>query len=71
MLLREPLSDRSRHDHGDGTVAWSSCETCERAATLAGRIQQGLRDVQAMEIEVGETAAAYLAYGLLRHGWDQ
>jgi hypothetical protein len=71
MLLTVPSSDRSPHDHGDEAVARCSCEACERAAKLAGRIQRGLRDVQAQEIEVGETAAAYLAYGLLRRGWDQ
>jgi hypothetical protein len=71
MLLTVLLSDRSPQDHGDDAVARCSCEACERAARIAGRIQRGLRDVQAQEIEVGETAAAYLAYGVLRRGWGQ
>jgi hypothetical protein len=38
---------------------------------VANGIRRRLRDIQAEEAELGQRAAAYLVYELLRRGWNQ
>jgi hypothetical protein len=59
----------TRSTAADSTVADS--EECRRLRYLASAIRCQLREVQAQEIELGEKAAAHLAYEVLRRGWGQ
>jgi hypothetical protein len=45
-------------------------EECRRLRIRATAVQRRLRDIQGQEIELGQRASAYLAYDVLRRGWN-
>jgi hypothetical protein len=66
-------SRRSVRSGQDGPTDSTEAESkeCRRLRYLATGIRCQLREVQAEEIELGEKAAAHLAYEVLRRGWGQ